>query len=172
MRFYGIKNMYMNGIHTGIQCGHVMGELFNKYGQPSTPGQLRGTTKTLHDMLWDWSKNHKTWVLLDGGYASNLRRIAEIFKNYEEEFPWAEFHEEQDALDGALTAIGIILPEFIYDAKIDRSETRFTQYVHRAAKSVEERTLDPSTWYDETYFRHGEKYFDLIQAVSPLRLAS
>jgi hypothetical protein len=126
----------------------------------------------LYRTLWDWNKNHKTWVLLDGGYASNLRRIAEIFKKYEEEFPWAEFHEEQDALDGALTAIGIILPEFIYDAKLDRRDFQSSQYVHRVAKPIEERTMDPSTWHVERVFHPEDKYFDLIQAISSLRLAS
>lgn len=168
MRFYGIKNMYMNGIHTGIQCGHVVTELFNKYGNLHD-NVLADYQMKLYRTLWDWNKNHKTWVLLDGGYASSLRGLIEVFKKYEDEFPWAEFHEEADALDGALTAVGIILPDWIYDARRDdKRDSRYTLYVHRKV----DRTNPDKPELQETVYHHWDKYYDLIAAVSSLRLAS
>lgn len=174
MRFYAIKNMYMNGIHSGIQSGHVMGELFNKYGNSRDNAigarANRANITALHDMLWDWNINHRTWIVLDGGYASNLRSIIEVFKKYEDEFPWADFHEDEDALDGALTAIGIILPKWIYDCQRRQADQGLFEYVYREAVPCGA----PGTYMylQETVHTFESKYFDLIHAVKQCKFAT
>lgn len=171
MRFYGIANMYMcSGIHSGIQCGHAMGEIFNKYARRQTYADLEDATDSkLHDMVWDWSLNHKTWMVLNGGYASNLRRIIDIFKAHNHNFPWAKFHEDPDALDGALTAIGIILPDWIYDCQRKTTMDGNTVY-YSHTKVVQE---DGGTTTTSVRNHHpGSEFYELIDTIKSLKLAS
>jgi len=108
MRAYYFGNMYLSSIQQGIQAAHVTAEMFTKYLTPAS-GQEK------HELLIDWASSHKTMVLLNAGYGENIRDLIRFFNDYENPFPWAEFYEGEDALDGALTCIGIILPEKIYE---------------------------------------------------------
>lgn len=106
MRAYFFGNMYLSSIQQGIQAAHVVADMFIKY--KSDDGQQA-------DMLIDWAENHKTMILLNGGYGETLRGLIEFFDNSENPYPWESFNEGKDSLDGALTDVGIILPEKIYD---------------------------------------------------------
>ncbi len=106
MRAYFFGNMYLSSIQQGIQAAHVTHELFNKY--IDNPGSGLNTLSL-------WAEDHKTMILLNAGYGENIRALVERFNNSENPYPWADFHEGQDALDGALTCVGIVLPEKIYE---------------------------------------------------------
>ena len=110
MRAYFFGNMYLSSIQQGIQSAHVVAEIFYKY-------QIGpGSTRTKHyNMLMDWTKNNKTMVLLNAGYAEELHNLQEFFLDSNNQYPWSSFKESQEALDGAFTSIGIILPERIYE---------------------------------------------------------
>jgi hypothetical protein len=95
--------MYLSSIQQGIQAAHVTAELFMK--AHSEEGNM---------YLLDWANNHKTMILLNAGYSEELRRLIEFFDTKQNPYPWASFNEGQDALDGALTCVGIVLPEKIY----------------------------------------------------------
>lgn len=58
-------------------------------------------------------------ILLNGGYQSVLCDIYERVRVYAKiiGLPIARFHEEHDSLNGALTSVGIIIPNLIYDYK-------------------------------------------------------
>jgi len=111
MRAYFFGNMYLSSIQQGIQAGHVIHELF--LGYPQT--QIEKMSEE-EKMLWDWANDHKTVCLLNGGYSENIRALCELFCSHRNPYPWANFCEGIDALDGALTCVGIVLPEKIYVA--------------------------------------------------------
>lgn len=134
MRLYSFVNMYMEGIHAGIQTAHVQGEIHAKYQL-----QLEGEVNQLihgKDVGWnslareklsmynEWERNHKVIQVYNGGYSSSLRQRFLDLEVYAHHFnlPYAKFHEGQDALDGALTAVGIIVPEHLYDRKNREAE--------------------------------------------------
>ena len=50
----------------------------------------------------------------NGGYSSHLKDLCRLFDD-QTKYPWAYFKESQAALDGALTCVGIILPDHIYE---------------------------------------------------------
>lgn len=102
MRAYFFGNMYLSSIQQGIQAAHCMTELFVKYLQKSP---------TLHD----WAVNHKTMILLNGGDMKALCDIRWLLEEDENSYPWTFFEESVDALSGALTCVGIILPEKVYE---------------------------------------------------------
>lgn len=118
-RLYSVTNMYTSGIHAGIQTAHSLHEMYSKY---TDYDRLDGLTQISQEFIEDWANDDKTIIVLNGGYQSNLQKIAILFEKVEEEygFPCSEFSESQDALNEALTAIAIILPQQIW--KLIRSK--------------------------------------------------
>lgn len=107
MRAYFFGNMYLSSIQQGIQAAHAVAEMFIKYHNHTT----------YHfDMIHEWADKHKTMVLLNAGYSEEIRNLITFFSEKSNPFPWAPFREGADALDNALTTVGIILPEEIYNA--------------------------------------------------------
>lgn len=109
MILYSWVNMYLEGIHAGIQTAHVMGEISSKYR--TGPYNLR------LKMYWDWEQNYKVIQVYNGGYSSSLKQRLTDLETYADKFqlPFASFHESEDALNGALTAIGVVVPSYLYD---------------------------------------------------------
>lgn len=108
MRAYFFGNMYLSSIQQGIQAAHVVHELFLKYPPDVFADK---TTQT----LYEWAKDHKTMILLNGGYAEALEDLHAFFESPTNPYPFTWFHEEKASLNGALTSVGIVLPEKIYE---------------------------------------------------------
>jgi hypothetical protein len=124
VRAYFFGNMYLSSIQQGIQAAHVIAELFMKY-----ENCLKET------IVKDWAVNHKTIILLNGGYASNIQDLINFFtiedfyygnpirvENPDNPYPWAYFCEEEASLNHSLTSVGIILPSCIYNTAADLRE--------------------------------------------------
>lgn len=127
MRAYFFGNMYLSSIQQGIQALHVVSEMFVKYGSATLASEA----------LWNWAENHKTVVLLNAGYSDTIRDVIGLFDTFSNPYPWAQFYEGEDALDGALTSVGIILPEKIYavaslvrEGTIDFADLEVGRVVH------------------------------------------
>lgn len=114
MRAYFFGNMYLSSIQQGIQAAHATSEMFVKYGDPARPHDARGQQASA--ILNTWARDHKTMVLLNAGYGEEIHRLVDFFSSGANPFPWAQFYEGKDSLDGAITTVGIILPEEIYNA--------------------------------------------------------
>ena len=110
MRAYYFGNMYLSSIQQGIQAAHVTAELFSHYPRYSDQGDVEK-----QEMLYEWAQNHKTMILLNAGYGEEIHSLRQMFMVPDNPYPWAAFAESPEALDGALTSIGIILPERIYE---------------------------------------------------------
>lgn len=108
MRAYFLTNMYLSSIQHGIQSGHCLQEINNKY-------KIGGTDQAL--TLFDWAENHKTWYVLNGGTSEQMQHILQFFKWESNPYPWAYFKEP--SLDDALTCVGIIVPESLYTKEHD-----------------------------------------------------
>ena len=99
MRAYFLTNMYLSSIQNGIQSAHCLQEINNCY--PDNPA------------LSDWALNHKTMYVLNGGTSEQMHELLKFFKHSSNTLPWSSFTEP--SLDNALTCIGIIVPEEIYN---------------------------------------------------------
>lgn len=102
LRAYFFQNMYLGGIQAGIQAQHCTARLFTKYNLGSVE----------YDTIHNWAQNHETTILLNGGMCNDLNSIAECLSSLD--YPWATFSESDEALNGALTSVGVILPEHIW----------------------------------------------------------
>lgn len=101
MRLYCWGNMYLSSIQQGIQAAHVVGELSTKYPRESK--------------YLDWAFDHKTIILLNGGMNSNILSIINHFDTDENPYEWAFFKESDDALNGLISCVGIVVPEKVYE---------------------------------------------------------
>lgn len=126
MRCYHLCNFYLAGIHAGIQSAHTQHELAIKY-LASTPYRNLAADESMneygarlddfHDAkasYIDWANNHKTMILLNGGMMSHLLELETFLAENKHVLAWASFREEEAALNGALTNIGLVLPEHMY----------------------------------------------------------
>lgn len=105
-RAYFFQNFYLQGIHAGIQSQHTTAEMFLKYSRGCDKG----------DFLYEWAENHKTTVILSGGMQQDLETIYHHLSLKENPYPFSKFHEAAFSLNGALTNVGIILPDRIFKA--------------------------------------------------------
>ncbi len=157
MRYYGFGNMYLSSIQQGIQNAHVIHELYNKY--------------TLRDDLTTWSRNHKTMILLNGGYTSNLQQLIQMFSNPTNPFAWAQFNESEEAMGGLLTCVGIILPERIY--KTAEYLRHIPQHIKKATISsfLQTGQIEIDGFPDNQLIKLGEWEFSIIQEINKYGLA-
>ena len=108
MHAYFFTNGYLSSLQNGLQSAHVVSEMFIRYVGPD-PGNE-------YFILEKWAREHKTIIILNAGYSSEIQELCTFFKNKANPFPWAYFREEEASLNQALTCVGIILPEEIYNA--------------------------------------------------------
>lgn len=111
LRAYFFNNMYLQGIHAGIQTQHCTTEIFNKYYKYTLSQYQSEQSLTLNN----WATNHKTTIVLNGGYASNLRYLIEIFNDTDNPYPFGYFCESEEALEDCITSVGIILPKKVFE---------------------------------------------------------
>lgn len=111
MRCYHLNNMYLAGIHAGIQTAHTQHELAIKY-----LGEHSAASRRSKELYRDWAENEKTIIVLNGGMAKHLLDFQQFLQDNESDLdlPWASFCEEEAALNGAMTNVGIVLPEHLY----------------------------------------------------------
>lgn len=139
MRFYGFGNYYLSSLQQGLQAAHTVGELFvqnnhsllnnasvSDYTQPKEIEQLEKA-----DMVLEWADKHKTMVLLNGGNSAALQDLYIFFNDEDNPYPFAKFHEDEQSLNGALTYVGIILPEKIYETASKLRSCRGHFYNHK-----------------------------------------
>lgn len=113
MRAYFFGNMYLSSIQQGIQAAHAVVEMFVKYNKQQK--ELLGIEPNQLAILNHWADYHKTMVLLNAGYGEEIHNLITFFSEADNPLPWAAFRESREALDSALTTVGIILPEEFYE---------------------------------------------------------
>ena len=122
-RAYYFGNMYLSSIQQGIQAAHVTAEMFRKY---------RNIDMNTSSMLFDWAINHKVMVLLNAGYGAEISSLVAFFDEGQNPYPYAYFRESQEALDAALTCVGIILPDTVYEtSKLIRENVVLPEWIER-----------------------------------------
>lgn len=115
LRLYTFVNFYLSSIQQGIQSGHIVHSMFVKY--PSE--EINNHSGAL---LWDWARNHRTMIVLNGGAGPDIISGFEAIQTLRIKaesgltLPHECFYEDA-SLDGMMTGFGIVVPECYYDAK-------------------------------------------------------
>jgi len=111
MRLYTFTHYMLSPIAKGIQSGHATTELFVKYNDPKEQDtSIKEIEKGL--MVFDWARDHKTHIALNGGTSPDLQEIVDILTEICD-YPWADFNEDE-SLGGLRTSIAMVIPEKIY----------------------------------------------------------
>lgn len=106
-RLYSMGHFYLSSLQQGLQATHITGKLIAKYPE-NTEQRL---------MLREWAQTEMDVKLLNGGNSKDLQGWVELFAYFENEgmnLPYAHFNETEENLGGALTAIGVLVPQEIY----------------------------------------------------------
>lgn len=139
MRLYTFINMYLSHIQAGIQTAHILGELHNKADfntivtrSDEDHGNECNVVYTKRSLMTkEYSQDHKTIVVCNGGNGASIRDYIKFFDSSENPYPWATFHEDEDSLDGALTGVGIVLPEDIYEVDVTFENLKTSEGLER-----------------------------------------
>lgn len=113
MRLYSFVNAnYLKHIQHGLQTAHVVAELYEKYlDEPKFLPLLKD--------LRLWARAHKVIIILDGGDCQDLQDIASFLQQHRKalKLPFCSFNEDMRSLNGALTAVSVVVPAEIYDVR-------------------------------------------------------
>lgn len=110
MRAYFFNNMYLNGIHNGIQAGHAIDQMWLKY--TASP---QGVTDPKLQVLREFSRKHKTFIILScGEHQDMMNTFKKLFRSPNNPYPFERFLEP--GLNNTITSIGIVLPKCMYDS--------------------------------------------------------
>lgn len=126
MRCYHFCNFYLAGIHAGIQSAHAQHELATKYLEPFREREAEWETIEVWsrdrdardanaEQYLEWSKNHKTMILLNAGMMGDLAKLVQFLDSCNDRYPHASFREDEYALNGALTNVCVVLPYQMYE---------------------------------------------------------
>jgi hypothetical protein len=113
MRAYFFNNYYVGGIRAGIQAAHAIDQMWLQFVDPLRQGTLSGLEQKRFEMLCEFSRNHKTFILLHAGDHVVLNELANFFATDENPYPWVKFSEP--GLNDAITSVAIVIPERLYD---------------------------------------------------------
>lgn len=122
MRLYSFTHCYMSPIQHGIQTGHLTDSMTVEY--------ILEYKETQSEVYKDWIKNHKTYIVLNGGNSRNIADISNHLEYYGEalKLPYGTFCEDEDSMEGILTCVGIVVPECYYDATKDYFTSNDVEY--------------------------------------------
>lgn len=119
LRLYSFVNQYLATIQQGIQTGHMTDEMSAKYLIDGGVCDITPASK----MYIDWLKNHKTYIVLNGGDSELMYIEALHLKAYciQLNLPFGTFNEP--GCNGMMSCYGAVIPEKYFDAQkaIDNS---------------------------------------------------
>jgi len=153
LRGYFFSNMYLSDKQHGIQTAHTVAVMGSRYGR-------RPDGCSERDMYYQYVDHGLTKIVLNGGYQSTLQKVYEILETVCPKLglPYARFYEEKDALNGALTNVGVILPEEIYEYDKFHGNTVVLPRVYRPLE-----TLLYAGTVSESALVHATILFELVK---------
>lgn len=167
LRFYSFVNYYLSSIQQGVQSFHVLHETFNKYTKLVSTEPV-----AVEDRLRDWSENHKTLIILNGGAHNDIEEtyalLAEIAPQLSFPLPFDKFHEDQRSLGGVITACGCVLPEEIYNAVDFRKAEKYADPLQTLQRNAFYFVSDDKI---QKIYRPGEPEHQLITVLKSCSLA-
>ena len=110
-RVYVWTHNWLSPIQKGIQGAHAVVELSR-----SCCSKPKGKACLAYQ---GWSLHHKTLVFFNGGNSAALLELEEFLRGSEKgenDTHWADFREDQESLEGAMTAVAVLPTENICDA--------------------------------------------------------
>lgn len=120
MRFYSFTNFYFQGIHAGIQTAHAVHEMESRY---------RNTFNPCLSVYQEWALKHKTIIIKKVAAPDVHKALQDLYNALESlavslKLPLVLCNEP--SANHCNTAVGIVLPESVYDWKDPNSNVGVT----------------------------------------------
>lgn len=110
-RLYSLTNMYLSSLQKGLQTAHLVADLSLDSHMDSQVNKI----------FTEWAVRDRTIIILNGGNSLNLERWEQFLKDFNRRWPWVAFREDQQSLNGAITTVGLIIPDSVYLNQSDDS---------------------------------------------------
>ena len=177
-RLYTFTHNWLKPLNQGIQTTHSTVELFNKYVpnlSDNCVSAMEKVSKVAYSILWDWSLNYKTEIMLNPGVSGDLEELLFLLQDKENFYPWAEFYEDDYSLKGVMTAISLVIPEKIYNTSsyIRTKNFIFDKDNFGLVKCLDTSKTDIETLQlIESYGRFSNFEMELVTRLGYYKLAS
>jgi hypothetical protein len=158
LRLYSFVTFYLaKGIHAGIQTGHAAVDLTRKY-MPN-----KGESEEHVAMVAQWADIDKTFIVLNGGMHFEMQQVLDTVRD--SGYPFAVFHESQEALAGIMTSVVVVLPESIYDMR------RVPNQYFQRGYHYERKWTDENGFFQTETVNPGNSLFEFIDMLKSKRMA-
>jgi len=169
-RFYSfVAGLYLSPLQCGLQTAHAVSEMYAHHVNLSGPMSKR---MRVYD---EWAQSNKTIVILN---ALNSKGVIDVHKALMPfapmyDLPLAIFNEDEQSLNGAATACGMVLPKKYFDVEFIRpdstapagSPASMMRYTHTEKDDDGVETGGSFTYHE------GNPEFELVHIIKGYRLA-
>ena len=168
-RFYSfVAGLYLSPLQCGLQTAHAVSEMYAHHVSYSGPMAKR------MKVFDEWAQSNKTIIILNALNSKGvidvhlaLRPFAPMY-----DLPLVIFNEDEQSLNGAATACGIVLPKKYYDVVLEKPDPEATPgspasmpaWVHTELDPDNQQPISTTTYYE------GQPEFELINIIKGYRL--
>jgi hypothetical protein len=107
LRVYAFTHFALRPIQQGIQSAHAVVELVTQ----------EGLDEDEQSAIRRWTDIDKTLIVLNAGNSESLDSI--LFYAKRSGLPFAPFYEDEATLSNMLTAVAVLVPDELYNSRID-----------------------------------------------------
>lgn len=137
LKLISVVNYQHMSVQAGIQTAHLVHKLFTKYATQKSHEYYAGACRTLDQ----WAQHDHTIVVKRGGGCASLQHdYQELSKlAMKLELPHTRWFESQEALNGALTCIGVVIPVYntiLPEVAVNKDYLRLRTLVDKYALAV------------------------------------
>jgi hypothetical protein len=172
-RFYSfVAGLYLSPLQQGLQTAHVVSETYaNLY---------EGSTANEHAFA-NWARYDKTIIICNAYNSAGVIEAHVKIKDYASKLglPFSIFHEDEQSLNGAPTATGVVVPRCFYAAQKVHLEPR--SFISKITRGIFSSTTDrkkpaPAYMYEDetglmTDYAHGSPEAEFIKFLKSYKLA-
>ena len=159
LRFYSfVAGLYLSPLQCGLQTAHAVSEMYMD--------NLHLDKE--HNLFHEWALHDKTIIILN---ALNSRGVEDVYRKLMDlaapigRFQITLFREDEESLNGAVTAAGIIVPKKYYDVEYLRPDERAKR---GSISDVGSYVYDGPD--GEVLYREGTAEYELVHILKSYRL--
>jgi len=147
---------YLSALQAGLQTAHVVGEL----------SCIDSTDEFGRSSNWkfeQWASKDKVIIICNAFNSAGVKEAFERFSTFAKQFslPCAIFHEDEQSLNGAATACGVIVPECFWNVSLHSNTGSYDVYTKIDGVNTPGEIYFPNT--DEHNFVELLKSYSLFR---------
>ena len=162
-RLYSFVNhLYMSPIQWGIQTAHCVSTMMNNAAETKDEDPLS------YAAVHKWAAQEPTIIVCQGGNAAMLTDLYVKLVPLAARLghPIVKFHEDEQSLGGVITAVAVLVPDFLYNCQVVEYDR--TTNLPRFKRPVPVDALDVD---HPQYYTFTQEEYEFLSTVKTARLA-